>query len=388
MSTTVKTPILVLAVFFLAANLRAPIVAVGPILHEIGASLYLDKTILGLLGTLPVLTFAIMSPFVKGLASRVGLEKAILFGVIAIGLGGLLRVGFSTTLTLILGTIILCAGIAIGNVLLSAAIRRDFPRHMAQMSSFQLLTFGISQSLAAGLSVPITIKFGWQWGLGIWSIFALPAFLCWFYLVKKNNIQTRLSTQTPTTINIWKSALAWKISVYMGLQSLMFYTLANWLPLFLQSRGMDAKTAGYTMTVFQIIAIPTAVMIPIITKRYQQMQHLLSLSAFLMVVGLIGFWYLPLNWVWVASMIIGIGCAASFTFCLILFALRGKDAIETAALSGMGQTMGYFIAAIGPIALGYLLNHVGSWGVPWTTLTLIAVGIVIVGQFAGKAEEL
>lgn len=380
-----STPSLIMAVFLLAANLRAPIVSVGPVLQEIGTARGLSYTAIGLLGTLPVLAFALVSPWVRSLAARFGLEYTVGLGLIAIAVGAFIRSALPSAFALMAGTLLLCGGIAIGNVLLAAAIRRDFPNHIEKMSSFQMFTFGIMQGLAAWLAVPIANHFGWQWAIGIWALVAVPAAVLWFALAQ--GAPPMSASVAQKTHNIWRSTLAWKISLYMGLQSLTFYTLVNWLPLFLQSRGMAPEVAGYIVALFQAITIPTVIFIAPLSER-GNMVTLLTVSGGVVLAGVLGLWYLPVNWAWVTATIAGMGGAATFTFCLMLFGLRGRDAGESAALSGMSQTVGYCIAAIGPLLLGKLLEISGSWGAPWAALCCAAAGIMLTGPLAGKRGNL
>lgn len=386
MTASGRTALLLAAFFCLAANLRAPIVAVGPVLQDIGAALQMKESALGLLGTLPVLAFAAVSPFVHRLAFRFGLERAMLLGLTAMLAGTLLRISLPSVAVLMAGTFILCGGIAVGNVLLSAAIRRDFPNHMEKMSSFQMFAFGIFQTMAAACAVPLAHAFGWKTAISIWTLAAIPALLLWPQIARQQR-QYRAAAAQPALLpakNIWKSPLAWKISLYMGLQSMLYYTLVNWMPQFLHHRGLTESQAGNIMALFQIVTIPTVIAITPLAERCKNMTILLVGAGLVILLGVLGLWMLPIHWAWLPAIIAGSGGAAAFTFCLMLYAMRGKNAIETAALSGMSQTVGYLIAAAGPVLLGKLLESSGGWGLPWIAVCAIAAAIALTGVLAGQ----
>ena len=55
---------------------------------------------------------------------------------------------------------------------------------------------------------------------------------------------------------LWRSKLAWKITIFMGLQSLLFYSLVAWLPVILQSRGMESGQAGWMLSAIQFAQLP------------------------------------------------------------------------------------------------------------------------------------
>ncbi|MBV7435230.1 MFS transporter [Cardiobacteriaceae bacterium TAE3-ERU3] len=378
-----------LAVILLAANLRAPIIAVGPLVETIRSAIDSTPTIMGLIGTLPVLTFAACSPFAAKLARRFGLENTILAGLILIAAGGLLRSLFASEWTIMLGTVILCAGITMGNVLLAAAIKRDQPSRIQRMTALQMFSFSILSALSAALAVPIAKVAGWQWALAVWSLLSIPAFFVWLK-IRSQQHQRNLPAQSPANpaFNVWRSALAWKISLYTGLQSMMFYTLVAWLATIIAARGFSETEAGYYNTLFQLIALPTALLISPLSERYSRMDHLLAGASALIFTGIAGVWFAPTSLMWLFTTILGIGGCASFTFCLMLFAMRGETAAQSAALSGMGQTVGYAIAAIGPVAAGWLYETSGGWQIPIYALLIVNALQLTIGWFAGKPEKL
>lgn len=55
--------LLVLGIIFIAAALRAPFTSVGPLIQLIQDDLGLSNTLAGAITTLPLLAFAILSPF-------------------------------------------------------------------------------------------------------------------------------------------------------------------------------------------------------------------------------------------------------------------------------------------------------------------------------------
>ena len=80
-----------LGVLLIASNLRAPITALGPVIHEIAASFNLTSSATGLLNALPLLIFGLASPFAPLLTRKVGLEKALLAALVLITLGCIVR---------------------------------------------------------------------------------------------------------------------------------------------------------------------------------------------------------------------------------------------------------------------------------------------------------
>ncbi|UJF23643.1 MFS transporter [Suttonella sp. R2A3] len=384
-----KPALFIIGIILLAANLRAPIVAFGPLVEEIIQATGSSATVMGVIGTLPVLTFAACSSFAAKLARRFGLENVLLFGLVLIGVGGFVRSMRADSLMIMVGTVILCAGIAMGNVLLAAVIKRDQPNHIERMTALQMFSFSILSAIASAFAVPLAKTLGWQFALGIWSVCSIPAFVVWWRMRRRRGPHTAaVVNPSEATFNIWRSVLAWKISAYTGLQSMLFYSMVTWLATIVAARGFSETEAGLYNTLFQLIALPTVVFITPLAERYPHMHHLLIAAGSMMFIGLLGVWYMPVEWLWLCVIVLGIGACASFTFCLMLFALRGQNAVQSAALSGMGQTVGYMIAAFGPFTVGWLLESSGGWTLPIYGLLAVTIILMSTGWFAGQRGRL
>jgi CP family cyanate transporter-like MFS transporter len=122
-------------VLLVAANLRAAIASVGPVLDRIGADTGLSSTALGVLGAVPLLTFAVVSPSVLLLSRRIGVERAVFAAFVALVLGTVIRSLPGQQVTLWLGTVLLGASIAVGNVLLPVIVKAGFPARVAVLTN-------------------------------------------------------------------------------------------------------------------------------------------------------------------------------------------------------------------------------------------------------------
>ena len=101
------------AVLVVATNLRPAITAVGPVLELIGSDTGLDASGLGLLGAVPLLAFAAVSPLVHLLTRRVGAERAVFYALLVLIFGTVLRSLPGWAGNLWLGTAILGSAIAV-----------------------------------------------------------------------------------------------------------------------------------------------------------------------------------------------------------------------------------------------------------------------------------
>src|SRR5215213_6484520 len=162
--------LLVLGIVLLAANLRPALTGVAPLIGQIRADTGISNGAAGLLTTLPLLAFGLLSPVAPRVARRFGIEGVLLASLLVLAAGILLR-WVGAVAALFLGTAILGAAIAFGNVLLPGLVKREFPERAGLMTSVYSTSLGISAAFAAGVSVPLTQLggIGWREALAVWT---------------------------------------------------------------------------------------------------------------------------------------------------------------------------------------------------------------------------
>ncbi|MDN8888802.1 MFS transporter, partial [Staphylococcus aureus] len=116
----------ILAIVFIASTLRAPLTSVGPVVDEIKHVMEINNSVAGILTTIPLIIFAIVSPLVSRVTSRITMSRTILYSTILLIIGLYLRVAGDFTL-FIIGTLVLGIAIAFGNVVLPSYVKWYFP---------------------------------------------------------------------------------------------------------------------------------------------------------------------------------------------------------------------------------------------------------------------
>ena len=86
------------------------------------------------------------------------------------------------------------------------------------------------------------------------------------------------------------------------------------------------------------------------------------------------------------ALLLGFGCSATLSISLTIIAEQGKNAAETAMISALSQCIGYGFSAIGPAVLGYLYDAFGKWEIILVILTVMAVGMTLLGLYAGRGD--
>ncbi|GAB3448095.1 MFS transporter [Actinophytocola sediminis] len=373
--------LLVVGFLLIAGNLRAALTSVGPVLETIRADLGLSAGAAGFIGTLPLLTFAAMSPQVPRLARRFGVDQLLWVAMLLLA-GGIVLRSVPVAGLLWVGTVLLGVAIAIGNVLLPSMIKRDFPDRIGTVTGVYTAVIGVIGSTAAGIAVPLAgvLPGGWRTSLGIWAGFALVALAVWTPQLRRH---TRPEPETVKPRAPWRSALAWEVSAFMALSACGFYTMLAWFPAIVQSTGESAEYAGWLLFVYQIVGVLMSILVPPLLTRLPDQRLVAAGGSILALAGYLGLLVVPgLALVW--ALVIGVGAGTLFFLALAFFSLRAADPRSSASLSGMGQALGYLFAAIGPVAIGALHDATGGWRVPLAVLAGVAAVHTVVGLRAGR----
>lgn len=384
-----------IAIVLAAANLRAGLTGVGPLLPTVERATGLSETWGGLLVTLPLLTFAAASPLAGRAARRHGAQRILALALPVLAVGLVMR-SLPGTPFLFAGTVVIAAAIAAGNVLLPPIVRGTVPNHkVGQVTSLYVTAMGLVAAISSGVSVPLAdvLPGGWRSALGCWALLVVLAIPAWLPYLRPTppagtvapagTIAPAAPASAPPTASPWRSALAWQVSLFMGLQSLGFYATIAWLPSIVHDHGTSAAAAGWELFLFQAMGLAASVTLPLLTRR-QADQRLLA-AATSVLTGL-GFALLAVAPGLAVAMCVlaGFGGGATLVLALTFQGQRAAQGPEAAALAAMAQTVGYTVAAIGPLLLGTLHSATGGWGVPLTLLAVLACVQAVVGIGAGR----
>jgi CP family cyanate transporter-like MFS transporter len=378
--------LLVVGVLLLAANLRSPLTSLAPLIGQVRADFGLSNGVAGLLMALPLLAFAALSPVAPRLARRFGVEWVMLASMIVLATGILLR-SAGMVGALFAGTADLGAAIAVGNVLVPSLVKREFPQRIGFMTGVYSTALSVCAALAAGVSVPISVgaDLGWRAALALWFLPALIAAAAWFPLALGGGRAGAQSEASRETGGLWRSPLAWQVTLFMGLQSLAYYVTLTWLPEILQeTTGMAAGLAGWMLALSQAVSIVSMFLAPVLAGRRPSQKRVVAAVVSLTLAGALGLLVAGevATTLWVV--LLGLGQGASFSLALTLFALRAPDPEHAAGLSGMAQSVGYLLAAAGPFLFGVLRDGTGSWTVPLTLLCAVLVCLLATGLRAAR----
>lgn len=384
-----KKLLMLLGIIFIASNLRAPLTSVGPVISEISKSLALSNTTAGLVTTIPLMAFGFLSSMVPKVSRRYGMELVLLGSLILLSIGLVIR-PYGSLVTLFLGAALVGIAITVGNVLMPAYIKSNYQKNVGTMMGIYSVAMNLTAALAAGFSISLGkfTEMGWKGSIGVWLVLSIATILIWLPQVKKKQAiegSNRGFTEDKK-VNMYSSKLAWAVTVFMGVQSLLFYCLAAWLPKVAITWGIPKEDAGWLLSYMQFAQLPMTFIGAIIASKLSNQKLLAIGTGVLFAIGIAGLLIFKVNMIALWCVLIGTASGLAFSLSMLFFVLRTSSTTQAAELSGMAQSIGYLIAACGPPVFGALFDVTQSWSMSLIFLLVMSITLIVSGGIAGKND--
>ena len=360
--------IILLGIILLGMILRTPITSVGAIIGPLKNLLEINNTVAGLITTIPLIAFAIFSPFVAKISNKIGLEKTLYLAAIVTSIGLLLRFYINTSVFFVT-TFIIGVGLTVGNVLLPGLAKKYFPENLGVMTGFYAVVMNVSASVAAGVSYPILSsnvggeKFSTGLAVNIWLIVSILNIVI-YAIITKNSKSERIEDKKSGGKGYLTSLKMWSVMLSMGLQSALFYCSVSWFAEIMISKGFTPSEAGLLLSISQFAQFPSTFLVPVLAEKIKNKLIIPIFIAMGYVASLIGMIYIQGNFALMTIYIVLFALAGggSFSYVMYLFSAKSKNEEEAADISGLAQAGGYWLAAIFPPLLGYV-RDVLNWDV-------------------------
>ena len=369
--------IILLGIILLGMILRTPITSVGAIIGPLKNLLEINNTVAGLITTIPLIAFAMFSPFVAKISNKIGLEKTLYLAAIVTSIGLLLRFYINTSVFFVT-TFIIGVGLTVGNVLLPGLAKKYFPENLGVMTGFYAVVMNVSASVAAGVSYPILSsnvggeKFSTGLAVNIWLIVSILNIVI-YAIITKNSKSERIEDKKSGGKGYLRNLKMWSVMLSMGLQSALFYCSVSWFAEIMISKGFTPSEAGLLLSISQFAQFPSTFLVPVLAEKIKNKLVIPIFIAMGYVASLIGMIYIQGNFALMTIYIVLFALAGggSFSYVMYLFSAKSKNEEEAADISGLAQAGGYWLAAIFPPLLGYV-RDVLNWDVAIYILIMTA----------------
>jgi CP family cyanate transporter-like MFS transporter len=393
--------LLILAIISIGFILRGPIVAVAPIVGEISSDLSLNAAQAGLLTSVPVLCFALMTPLASLLVGKAGANFATTIAIVGVGAGSIVRSAGGIEAVLV-GTILMGAFITIGNVVIPVIIRRDIStERVGIVTGAYTSALNVGSMITTLGTVPLAGVLGWRGALLAWVGFVVLAAAAWLISVGPRRafhwgpFRSALETGAFETVAIdtrglpvarpeprtWRSLSAIFLALAFGAQAFSYYGLTAWFPTILeQELGYSAGQAGASSSIFQIAAVVGALGVPLLSRRFG-IPRTFGLVSALWISLPVGMIFAPVGWfVW--GFLGGVAQGGGITIVFMLVVQLALSGTHARRLSAMVQGVGYAIGATAAILVGAVHDATGTWTLP-IGVVLISTIVFTVSGLAG-----
>ncbi|WP_232543958.1 CynX/NimT family MFS transporter [Streptomyces buecherae] len=435
--------LLVAGLVLAALNLRPAITSLGALLEEVRDGLGMSGTVAGMLTSMPALCFAIFGLTAPRLARRWGQETVVCAGLVAIGLGVLVRPFAGGTVGFLLASALALAGIAVSNILLPVIVKRRFPDRVGPMTGVYTMALALGTSIAAASTVPLTDALGgdWRTGLVLWTVVAAVAVLPWVVIARSSRAARPAAPAGPADADgsappagpagpddsaepareaasvpaaqvqpaaqgqpaargrsaadadagpqdtpgrrITRSPTAWALAVFFGLQATGAYITMGWMPQMFRDAGVSASTAGVLLAVTMALGVPLSFVLPRLAARLPHQGGLVVALGACGLVGYAGLWSAPAGGAWAWAVLLGLSNCA-FPLALTMIGMRARSSSGVVRLSAFAQSTGYLISIPGPLLVGALYQHTDGWDLPIALMGGLLVLQIGAGVLAGR----
>lgn len=382
-----RRTVLLIGLALLAFNLRPAAVSVGPVLEEVRLGLALTPATTSLLTTLPVVAFALVGAATPWLARTLGMHRLTLLSLGSVVLGLTARALTDSGGRFLFWTFVAVAGMACANVLAPSLVKLHFPDRIGSATALYTTSLAVGLTLALTTTVPIAELSGsWRWGLGTWAAVALLAALPWLTLVVHDK-RPEDAARTITFSQVARTPLGWALAGFFGVQSTIAYSMFGWFAQLWRDNGYSPTEAGVLVGVIAAVAIPLSIILPTAIARLHDQRLLMLAVMGCYPIAFVGLIVTPDSWGMLWAVLLGTG-GATFPIILVMISLRARTPGGTAALSGFTQSVGYMIAAPGPLLVGLVHNATDGWTWPLVLLLALLVPLIGLGLYVGRPNHL
>lgn len=369
---------------------------INPLIPILKTSLHLSTSAISLLAGIPLLCFAATS-LLMGFVAKLGSSNRIVTWALALLSLSLLGRAFTGVPGLFIFSIGMGVAIAILNYVLPVWVKEHAPAESGLFTGVYVTCMGLMASLAVAISVPLAHQsqryswshnLGWRAGMLPWISLAGLSTIFWRFRMRQGESAAHIESVHFWHHRVFRQPVAWALTFFFGIQSVVFYATATWMPTILTTKHFTLSGAGIAVSITGMIGSAVGVVGPNYAAKRHDLRwfligvSLLSTTSYLMCIPSHG----GLMYLWLA--LGNIGLSLSFPLALMLTVLKASSPEVTKSLSIMMQSFGYLLAALGPGFVGFLHDAFGSWGAGLAGVVALSFIQIFLGSIIGKPGQI
>ena len=389
-SGTIKSKLVVILV---AANLRAALAAIPPIIILIAQELNLSIMQLSLLTAMPLVAYAIIPLFYNKIAQTFSMQHTIKLAFLLFSIFSLVRL-IGSLETLYIGTLIMSVSIALLNVGLPIWISEIEKSAKAGLVAYYSAAMGFTSSVAIAVAVPLTILIpglSWRSALLPWSVLAIVSTIVMWRMVSLKRVPVEKEivkqSQRKDYWELFKNARYRSIILFFAIQSISTFSIGAWLPTILFEKGFSLASSGYLYAFASAVGALLGLTFSrrLVTSKFPQ--RIAIYASCLTMLGLFGTISSSKLVLYATVMSISIGKFATYALAIHFMVSNTLSISGKQQLSSASQVIGYSLAFFGPIMLGATFEFSNSWNLGLVILGVLTFTQIYYGSQAAKIRH-
>lgn len=368
-----------LAVVLITLNLRPFLTAPGPLGHAIQTATGMGLRMFSWLTLLPMVLMGVGTWLAPAALRRLGLRPAIVWALLAIGLGCALRLAGANAWVLVATAGLCGAGVALVQGILPGLIKRQSPHRMAVMMGLYSAALMGGGALSAQLS-PWAMQWGlgWQAALAMWALPVLVTLpLAWWVLGRlpglpapaqpATHAPANTPASTPASDTGWlvRRPRTWLLLLSFGLMNGGYASTVAWLAPFYQTHGWSGTESGSLLALLSVAQALAALAVPALAARSTDRRLWIMAMLALQVLGFSGLACWPDAAPTLNALVLGVGLGGCFALFMVVALDHLPSPTQAGALNALMQGGGFILAALAPWIVAQLHQSSGSWTPGW-----------------------
>jgi len=363
---------------WLAGNaLRLTILAVPPVLALIRTEFSLSATEVGLLSSIPPALFAIAALAGSLLVARLGVNAALVGGLLLVAGGSALR-GLSANYGVLLATtIVMSAGVAIMQPIMPTTVRLWMPKRIGLGTAIYTNGLLVGEIFAVMLTLPFVLPMAngsWRMSLVLWSIpIAAIAVVVALFAPRRAGARHGPAVAPRKWLTDWHMGLVWRLGTLFLCINAIYFSANAFIPIYLTSKGRPDLIGG-ALTALNFGQLPASLLLLAFAGRLERRAWPYVVSGLLSLCSIAGLVFTagPATYFWAA--LLGFSDSAGLIVGLTLPALlcRPEDVARTSAGT---FTISYGGGVVVAIICGAAWDLSGIPDLAFLPLALCALGL-------------
>jgi len=335
-------------------SLRVTILAVPPVLPMLRAELGLSGTEIGVLGSLPMVLFALAAVPGSLMVRWLGILITLVGGLAVVAAASALRGMGGGTSGLFIATAVMGLGIAVAQPAMPALIQRWLPQRVSFGTAVYTNGLLMGTILPVWLTLPLVLPLvggDWRASLVAWSL-PVAATVVLGLLVARSAKTVTPTSDRPRWWPDWRNGLYWRLGFLFGAGNGLYFATNTFIPDHLASIG-HRELIGATLTAFNLGALPASLLLMRFAERIERRAAPYFAVGLLMVAGVAGLVSSASAWTIVWASVLGFCQGAALMLGLALpplLSAPGDVARTTAAMFTISYTSAVVTAVVGGVA--------------------------------------